>query len=46
MTDQAIEAREQSALLRYSNVAATFHWVTVALVLFQLAEHYYLKEEW
>ena len=36
MTDQAIEAREQSALLRYSNVAATFHWVTVALVLFQL----------
>jgi cytochrome b561 len=29
------EAREQEPLRRYSNVAATFHWVTVALVLLQ-----------
>jgi len=29
------EAREQDALRRYSNVAVTFHWVTVVLVLFQ-----------
>jgi cytochrome b561 len=30
------EAREQYPLRRYSNVAATFHWVTVLLVLLQL----------
>ena len=36
MADRAIEAREQDSLRRYSNVAVTFHWVTVALVLFQI----------
>jgi cytochrome b561 len=36
MADRAIEAREQHPLRRYSNVAVTFHWVTAALVLFQL----------
>ena len=35
MTGRTIEAREQSALLRYSNTAAAFHWVTVVLVLTQ-----------
>jgi cytochrome b561 len=30
------EAVPQEPLRRYSNVAVTFHWVTVALVLFQL----------
>jgi len=30
------EAVPQEALRRYSNVAVAFHWVTVALVLFQL----------
>jgi len=35
MTDRTIEAREQSALLRYSTTAAAFHWVTVVLVLTQ-----------
>jgi cytochrome b561 len=35
MTDPT-EAREQHPLRRYSNVAATFHWVTAAFVLFQL----------
>jgi len=29
------EAREQGALRRYSNVAVTFHWITVVAVLFQ-----------
>jgi len=29
------DAREQEPLRRYSNLAVTFHWVTVALVLFQ-----------
>lgn len=36
MADRAIEAQEQHQLRRYSNVAVTFHWVTVALVLLQL----------
>ena len=36
MADRAIEAEPQRALLRYSNVNVGFHWVTVALVLFQL----------
>ena len=36
MADRAIEAQEQHALLRYSNVTVAFHWLTVALVLFQL----------
>ena len=36
MSDRAIEAREQPALRRYSNVAVAFHWVTVVLVLFQI----------
>ncbi|MFL6758884.1 cytochrome b [Sphingomonas sp.] len=36
MADRAIEAREQKPLLRYSNVAVTFHWLAVALVLFQI----------
>jgi cytochrome b561 len=36
MADRAIDAREQRPLRRYSNVAVTFHWLTVALVLFQL----------
>jgi cytochrome b561 len=36
MADRAIEAREQHPLRRYSNVAVTFHWLTVLLVLFQL----------
>ena len=36
MADRAIEAEPQRALRRYSNIAVTFHWVTVALVLFQL----------
>ena len=35
MTDDVVQAREQPALLRYSNVAAAFHWVTAVLVLFQ-----------
>jgi cytochrome b561 len=35
MTDPT-EAREQHPLRRYSNVAVTFHWVTVVFVLFQL----------
>jgi cytochrome b561 len=35
MADRAIEAHEQHPLRRYSNVAVTFHWITVALVLFQ-----------
>jgi cytochrome b561 len=30
------EAREQRALLRYSNAAVALHWLTVALVLFQI----------
>jgi cytochrome b561 len=36
MADRAIEAREQVPLRRYSNVAVTFHWLTAALVLFQI----------
>jgi cytochrome b561 len=36
MADRAIEARPQEALLRYSNVNVIFHWVTAALVLFQI----------
>lgn len=36
MADENTKARPQQALLRYSNVAVTFHWVTVVLVLFQL----------
>jgi len=36
MSDRAIDAREQGALRRYSNVAVTFHWVTAVLVLFQI----------
>lgn len=36
MADEAIEAREQHPLRRYSNLAAAFHWVTAALVLFQI----------
>jgi cytochrome b561 len=36
MADRAIEAREQGSLRRYSNVAVTFHWITAALVLFQI----------
>jgi cytochrome b561 len=36
MDDRAIEAREQQPLRRYSNSAVTFHWVTAALVLFQI----------
>ncbi|MBV9527069.1 cytochrome b/b6 domain-containing protein [Sphingomonas sp.] len=36
MADRTIEARDQHPLRRYSNVAVTFHWLTVALVLFQL----------
>lgn len=36
MADEAIEAREQRPLRRYSNLAAGFHWVTAALVLFQI----------
>ena len=36
MADAMTEAREQQPLRRYSNVAVAFHWVTVALVLFQL----------
>ena len=36
MADRAIEAHEQHALRRYSNVAVAFHWTTAALVLFQL----------
>lgn len=36
MADGAIEARPQEALLRYSNVNVAFHWVTAALVLFQI----------
>lgn len=36
MADRAIEAREQQPLWRYSNVAVTFHWLTAALVLFQI----------
>ena len=30
------EARPQDALRRYSNMAAAIHWITVALVLFQI----------
>jgi len=30
------EAAPQEPLRRYSNIAVAFHWVTVALVLFQL----------
>jgi cytochrome b561 len=36
MADRATDARDQHPLRRYSNVAVTFHWLTVALVLFQL----------
>jgi len=36
MSDSAIEARPQDALLRYSNVNVAFHWVTAAFVVFQL----------
>ena len=36
MADRAIEAEPQRALRRYSNVAVAFHWLTAALVLFQL----------
>lgn len=36
MADRTIEAHEQQPLRRYSNVAVTFHWITAALVLFQL----------
>jgi cytochrome b561 len=36
MADRAIEAREQGPLLRYSNVNVAFHWVTAALVFFQI----------
>ena len=36
MANRAIDAREQHPLRRYSNVAVAFHWVTAALVLFQL----------
>ncbi|MCL6728825.1 cytochrome b [Sphingomonas hankyongi] len=36
MADYATEAREQHPLRRYSNIAVAFHWVTVALVLFQI----------
>ena len=36
MTDQAVEARPQEPLLRYSNVNVVFHWVTAAFVFFQL----------
>lgn len=36
MADRAIEAREQQPLRRYSNVAIAFHWLTAALVLFQI----------
>jgi cytochrome b561 len=36
MADRVIEAREQHPLRRYSNVAVTFHWLTAALVLFQI----------
>ena len=36
MADRAIEARPQEPLLRYSNVNVAFHWVTAALVLFQI----------
>jgi len=36
MVDQTIEARPQKPLLRYSNVNVAFHWVTAALVFFQI----------
>lgn len=36
MTDRETEARPQEPLLRYSNVNVAFHWVTVALVFFQI----------
>src|SRR6476646_5550977 len=36
MADRAIEAEPQRALRRYSNGAVAFHWLTAALVLFQL----------
>lgn len=36
MVDRAIDAEPQHALLRYSNVAVAFHWMTAALVLFQI----------
>jgi len=36
MSDRATEAREQHPLRRYSNTAVAFHWLTAALVLFQL----------
>jgi cytochrome b561 len=36
MTDQAVEAQPQQPLLRYSNLAVAFHWLTAALVLFQI----------
>lgn len=36
MADDATEARPQEPLLRYSNANVAFHWVTVALVFFQL----------
>lgn len=36
MADRAIDAHPQESLLRYSNVNVAFHWVTAALVLFQI----------
>ena len=36
MVDRAIEARPQDPLLRYSNVNVAFHWITAALVIFQI----------
>jgi cytochrome b561 len=36
MADHAVEALDQLPLRRYSNAAVTFHWVTAALVIFQL----------
>lgn len=36
MVDRAIEARPQEPLLRYSNVNVAFHWITAALVIFQI----------
>ena len=36
MASDTTDARPQEPLLRYSNVAVAFHWITVLLVLFQL----------
>lgn len=36
MAHDLTDARPQETLLRYSNVAVAFHWITVLLVLFQI----------